>query len=141
MTGAARQRADDSSLDGDRRRVAPEALERVVRTGVLEEYVHEHVAIVQEHPPAVRPALRVQWAYAVRLQLLANGVADRSHVRRRLAAADEEIVRHRRYALHVENGEIHRLLVQGRAPRAFRRAPGTRARHQAAHPYRRCRAM
>src|SRR5437762_12230019 len=101
MARSTRQRADGSSLDGDRRRVAPEALERVVRPRVLEEYVHEHVAIIQEHPPTLRSAFRVQRTYAVRLQLLANGVADRSHVRRRLAAADEKVVRHRRYALHV----------------------------------------
>ena len=61
-----------------------------------------------------RFSFRVKRAHAVRFELRADRVDDRAEVRRRSAAADEEVVRDRRHTPNVEHDELARLLVQRR---------------------------
>src|SRR2546422_11298677 len=46
-------------VERQHRRVAPQALERVVEAGGLEKHVHQHVAAVEKKPSPLRRAFRV----------------------------------------------------------------------------------
>src|SRR5262245_13206097 len=111
------------------RRVAPEALERVVAARLFQKYVHQQVAVVEQHPAALGDALGVEHIDALAAQLDADRFRDRLQLRRRLAAADEEEVRHARHALHVEHDEIAGALVERGARRAAGFPLGRRRRH------------
>src|SRR5687767_11076239 len=68
----ARPRLTSYAVDGNRRRVAPQPLEGIVGARVGEKDVHEHVAVVEQHPAALGVALGVQRTHPVFLQLLAD---------------------------------------------------------------------
>src|SRR5919108_2361695 len=117
-----RERAQDAraptmshAVDRNGRRVAPEPLERVVCARVGEKDVHEDVAVVEQHPAALGLTLGVERTHTVLLQLVADRVGDRLDVWGGAAAANEEVVRDGRHALHVEHRQVHRLLVERRA--------------------------
>src|SRR5215813_10050995 len=80
-------------VERESRRVAPETLERVIRPGVFQKYVHQHVAVVEQDPAALGHALGVQDVHPLAPELGADGIRDRLQMRRRLAAADQEVVR------------------------------------------------
>src|SRR5437879_664891 len=100
------------------RRVAPQALERIIGPRVFQKYVNEHVAVVEQHPAALGDALGVQDVHPFVSELHADGFGDRLQLRRRLAAADEEVIRDARHALYVEHHEIPGALVERGARRA-----------------------
>src|SRR2546425_294438 len=108
-------------VERQHRRVAPQALERVVEAGVLEKHVHQHVAVVEKNPSALGDAFGVQDVHSFALQVAADGLGDRLEMGRGLAATDQKIVRDARHALDVEHDEVARPLVQRRARRATRR--------------------
>src|SRR5436189_4699104 len=78
-------------VEREGRRVAPQPLERVVNAGVFQKYMHQHVAVVEQDPSALGDALGMQDAHAFAPELGADGVRDRLQVRRRFAAADQEV--------------------------------------------------
>ena len=91
--------------------------------------MHQHVAVVEQDPAALGDALGMQDVHAFAPELGADGVRDRLQVRRRFAAADQEVVGDARHALHVEHDEIAGALVQRGTGRATGLPLGRRRRH------------
>src|SRR3984893_1016089 len=103
-----------SALHRHERRVAPQTLERVEATRLVEKDVHHHVAVVEQEPAALRAPLVVARSHPLRAQRAADRLRDGVGLRGGAGAADEEVVGDARQALQVEHRQIDRLLLQRR---------------------------
>src|SRR5262245_49903298 len=130
-----------SAADGNGRGVAPQALQRVIGPGVLEEDVGQHIAVVEEDPAALRGALRVQRPDAPGLEVAQDAFGDRAHMGNRAPAADEEEIGHARERVDVEHHQVTGLLVQGGARGSPRRLLGRTPAHAEMSRYSRRSAM
>src|SRR5206468_2126871 len=117
--------------------VTPEPLERVVCACLLQEHVHQHVAVVKQDPAARGDALGVEGSRPFALEFVADRVGDGLQVSRGLAAAEEEVVGDAREPLHVEHDQVRRALVAGGARGAPDLALGREPRHAPSARYNR----
>src|SRR2546425_13203037 len=77
-------------VERQHRRVAPQALERVVEAGVLEKHVHQHVAVVEKNPSPLGGALRVPGGPSFAPPGAAGGLGGRLRMGGGLAATEQK---------------------------------------------------
>ena len=102
---------------GDRRRVGPQALEPVVLARLVEEHVHDEIAVVEQHPRRVREALRPRGASRRSARRSAARSRRRSTRTSRVfgRARDHEALDDADDVGDVEDEDVLALLVVGRA--------------------------
>src|SRR4029453_15412067 len=102
-----------SALDGEYRRIAPEALEPVEGARLLAEDVRDHVAVVEEEPARLRGPFAVAHADALRAQGDCDRLRDRIHLGGGAAGAHQEEVGEGGHALEIEDDEVDGPLGEG----------------------------
>src|SRR5579872_5205185 len=94
----------------DAARSSPQTLEIVIMAGSFSEDVHDEAAEIQQHPFRAGLAFAVHQVHADPLELPFNLIADRIHLRRAEARADQKAVGKCAKALKIQQGYLRRLL-------------------------------
>src|SRR5690606_2296276 len=102
-------RADRRPLDPGS--IGPKAFEVIILALGMVKHVHHDPAEIQEDPRRTVIAFPAAKPHAVLLQGLLDAAANGPHLRHRLAAADDEVIRHHRPRAHVEDNDPFRLLL------------------------------
>ena len=91
--------------------VGPQMLEGIELARLVVEDVHDHAAVVQQHPRAAAVALAVQRLLAGLRELLLHLVAQRVDLRVGRTGADDKILRERRDLVDADELDIFALLA------------------------------
>ena len=74
--------------------------------GFRRKYMHNHAAVIQQHPAVAVMAFGAQHVHACAAQLEVRLVCQRAHMGGGIAGCDHEIIRYRGQVFHMQDADI-----------------------------------